>query len=82
MLDGELSSLMFKRKFPEVLPDDVVYNMSQRDFVEYCRGHLWDKVALERYGKKFGELSFSEKLDVDLLALLKLAKAIEATKEE
>lgn len=72
----------FKRRFPEVLSQDEVYSMNQRDFVDYCREQLWTKIAQEEHGVDFDSLTWPEKGGIDLKALLRLANAFNEIEHE
>ena len=67
-----------ERRFPkEGLAWPVVSAMSQYDFVDYCIEQLWDKLAAEK-GKQFDDLSPTEQMDIDFMATLKVAVAMDS----
>ncbi len=72
----------FTRRFPEVLPADTVYSMNQRDFVDYCREQLWNKIAREEYGEDFDSLPFNKQSNIDLKALFRLANVFNEIERE
>jgi len=63
------------RKFPRPLSQERILALEQHDFVDYCREHLWERIAQEKYQSCFDSLSYSEKMDVDLKAMLRIIRA-------
>jgi hypothetical protein len=72
----------YSRHFPRLLTGDELEQLSQREFIRYCREQLWDRVAQETLGKSFNECNELEKCDVDLRALIMIAKAMEGTRND
>ncbi|KKN16882.1 hypothetical protein LCGC14_0971440 [marine sediment metagenome] len=78
----DISDMRFERRFPDPLPEDTVNNMCQRDFMDYCRNQLWDRCAQKTHQKPFDELTYSEKIGVDLEVMLDIMRAMEQARNE
>jgi len=74
--------MRFERRFPDPLPQETVNNMCQRDFVDYFRNQLWDHYAQKEYKKPFDELTYPEKMGVDMDVMLDYMKALEQIRNE
>lgn len=70
------------KRFTLPLTAEAVYSLPQRDFVDYCREQLWDRIGREKFGKTYEELDLFEWMDVDMEALLQIAKAVHQVQEE
>lgn len=69
----------FSRRYPVPLPAEVAFALPQKEFIRYCREHLWYKK-----NPNFDQLSPSEKYAIDLdvcVDLLKAFKTAEGGKE-
>jgi len=74
--------LGLEKRFTRLLTQEEVANLSQRDFVDYCREQQWEKISQELFSKPYDSLNYSEKSKVDMEALLRLLKATEEVKNE
>jgi len=72
----------YTRKYPELLDDAQVASLSTRQFVRYIREKLWDRIATKEYGCTFDKLEKHQQEQVDLLACLAYAKAMEDIQKE
>ena len=72
----------YTRQYPELLNDAQVASLSTRQFVRYIRENLWDRIAKKEYGCTFDKLERHQQEQVDLLACLAYAKAMEDIQKE
>ncbi len=70
------------RRFPkETMPYAQFVELRDRDFKDYLREKLWDKISEER-GAVFDDLTAIEQSDVDFEALMRMLKAFESVCKE